>query len=573
MKKTLLVLLFLFSAFINLSFASPKIRFAELLTLTEQNPELEKAARTEAVRKQLPVSIITKENKKYDVKFLEDGKPVYSVITNFADVYKGGYTAFYEEISSQINFSEAKVDFGNGKIFDYTNGYFNPGLSDDAPVTKYLMVLSSSADRIYLYNAANGDLIDTAFTPTTRPQFDTPIHAIQHFNGKHIIASDQLSDQVFRFDEGGNLLGGFAPIGGVNNNILDNIRGICYRSNNNLLVTVGAGTNINTIQQFDTSGNHLGTFINSANLNSPFYILIRQNDILVANSSGTNDITRFDLSGNFLSNFHASASLLFPQQMIVLPNTNLAVSGFSIPSGIVILDSSGTYIKTLSAAITGNRGLYLLGNGHYLTTNGGGVHEVDSTTGALIRSTINTGQFRYISEYVSSALRLTLTINFEACSSQDNITVELRNAASPFNLIESRTGKGGSGIKKRIEFSNAVNGTPYYIVVKHRYSVSTWSGSTQSFSNGTLYYDFTSASSQAYGNNMINSGGKWSFYAGDVNQDDIVDASDVSLIDNDALTGNYGTGVTDINCDAIVDVSDLSIIDNNSVASVQVIAP
>ena len=72
---------------------------------------------------------------------------------------------------------------------------------------------------------------------------------------------------------------------------------------------------------------------------------------------------------------------------------------------------------------------------------------------------------------------------------------------------------------------------------------------------------------------MINSGGKWSFYAGDVNQDDIVDASDVSLIDNDALTGNYGTGVTDINCDAIVDVSDLSIIDNNSVASVQVIAP
>ena len=95
--------------------------------------------------------------------------------------------------------------------------------------------------------------------------------------------------------------------------------------------------------------------------------------------------------------------------------------------------------------------MYLLGNGHYLTTNGGGVHEVDSTTGALIRSTINTGQFRYISEYVSSALRLTLTINFEACSSQDNITVELRNAAS-FNLIESRTGKGGSGIKRELNF-------------------------------------------------------------------------------------------------------------------------
>ena len=172
------------------------------------------------------------------------------------------------------------------------------------------MVLSSSADRIYLYNAANGDLIDTAFTPTTRPQFDTPIHAIQHFNGKHN-SFRSIIWSGFQIWWRRKFIRRICSIGGVNNNILDNIRGICYRSNNNLLVTVGAGTNINTIQQFDTSGNHLGTFINSANLNSPFYILIRQNDILVANSSGTNDITRFDLSGNFLSNFHASASLLF----------------------------------------------------------------------------------------------------------------------------------------------------------------------------------------------------------------------------------------------------------------------
>ena len=132
---------------------------------------------------------------------------------------------------------------------------------------------------------------------------------------------------------------------------------------------------------------------------------------------------------------------------------------------------------------------------------------------------------------------------------------------------------GGKGIKRRIEFLTSVNGTPYYIVVKHRNSIETWSSSAQSFTNGTLYFNFTLANTQAFGNNMINIGGKWSLYVGDVNQDGIVDASDVSLVDNDALSGVSGYAITDLNCDGIVDVSDLSIIDNNSTNSVSVITP
>jgi len=570
MKQLILVLSIIISICTDLTFASPKIGLNELLIQSELNPQIVTSARSEAVRQQLPVSIITKSKIKYDVMSVENGRPVYAVITNFADIFKGGYTSFYEDI--KFNSADARIDYGNGNIKDNTNGYFNPVITDNSTVTKYLMIPDITTDRIYLFNAANGDLVDTAFTPTSRPQLSTPKHAISHFNGNDILLADQITDLVQRFNSEGTYTGFFAPVGGVNNSILDNIRGIRYRANNNLFVTVGSGPNQNTIQEFDTAGNHIGTFIGTTNLNSPFDVLLRSGDMLISNSSGANRITRFDLSGTFLSVFSSSTSFAFPQQMIELPNGNIVVAGFSIPSGIVVLNSSGTFVKLLTG-ITGNRGVYLLGNGNYLTTNGAGVHEIDSASGSLVRSVLNAGSFQYISEYLSSAHRLTLTINFEACNEQDSITVELRNAVSPYNLIESSNGMGGKGIKRRIEFLTSVNGTPYYIVVKHRNSIETWSSSAQSFTNGTLYFNFTLANTQAFGNNMINIGGKWSLYVGDVNQDGIVDASDVSLVDNDALSGVSGYAITDLNCDGIVDVSDLSIIDNNSTNSVSVITP
>ncbi len=570
MKQLILVLSIIISICTDITFASPKIGLNELLIQSELNPQIVTSARSEAVRQQLPVSIITKSKIKYDVMSVENGRPVYAVITNFADIFKGGYTSFYEDI--KFNSADARIDYGNGNIKDNTNGYFNPVITDNSTVTKYLMIPDITTDRIYLFNAANGDLVDTAFTPTSRPQLSTPKHAISHFNGNDILLADQITDLVQRFNSEGTYTGFFAPVGGVNNSILDNIRGIRYRANNNLFVTVGSGPNQNTIQEFDTAGNHIGTFIGTTNLNSPFDVLLRSGDMLISNSSGANRITRFDLSGTFLSVFSSSTSFAFPQQMIELPIGNIVVAGFSIPSGIVVLNSSGTFVKLLTG-ITGNRGVYLLGNGNYLTTNGAGVHEIDSASGSLVRSVLNAGSFQYISEYLSSAHRLTLTINFEACNEQDSITVELRNAVSPYNLIESSNGMGGKGIKRRIEFLTSVNGTPYYIVVKHRNSIETWSSSAQSFTNGTLYFNFTLANTQAFGNNMINIGGKWSLYVGDVNQDGIVDASDVSLVDNDALSGVSGYAITDLNCDGIVDVSDLSIIDNNSTNSVSVITP
>jgi len=571
MTNFTIVICFIFSIFLNISNAAPKISFENLMIHAELNPQNVIEARLIAVRDQLPINVVTTDNLMIDVKYIENGRPVYAVFTNFANPYDGGYSAFYEDVVSKINFANAKIDYGNGNIVDNTGGYFNPVLSNNRlGISRFLMIPDWTTDRVYLFSLDNGDLVDTAFIPTTNPQLQSPKHALQHFTGKQILVSDQISDVVQRFDTNGTYLGVFAPAGGPNTAILDNIRGIRYRANNNLLVNVGGGTSNNTIQQFDTAGNHIGRFI-TGNLNSPFDILIRPNDILISNSTGPNDITRFDLKGNFLSVFHASANLTFPQQMYRHENGNVLVAGFSSPSGIVILDSSGTYIRTLTG-VTGNRGIYLLGNGHYLTTNGTGVHEIDSSTGGLIR-TVTTGNFQYISLYNTEVLNLTLTIDLEACNIQDTISVELRSATTPYNLIETKTGIGGQSLSNLFYFQIAANGTPYYIVVKHRNSIATWSGSTVSFTNDTLSYDFTSAASQAFGNNMVNVGGEWSFYTGDVNQDGIVDGGDLGLIDNDSFNFVTGYVATDLNCDGIVDGADAAFADNNASNFVGVIAP
>ena len=170
---------------------------------------------------------------------------------------------------------------------------------------------------------------------------------------------------------------------------------------------------------------------------------------------------------------------------------------------------------------------------------------------------------------------LNLTVNLEACSPmQDTITVSLRNSTSPFGLVEmTKVYLSGTGTAS-VNFAKAVDGISYYIVVNHRNSIATWSKSGgEIFTAGLLNYNFTTAAAQAYGNNMVLVSGKYSFYTGDVNQDEIVDAGDLSIIDNDAVAGLSGYNNSDLNCDSFVDATDLSYCDNNATIGVSVSKP
>jgi hypothetical protein len=155
----------------------------------------------------------------------------------------------------------------------------------------------------------------------------------------------------------------------------------------------------------------------------------------------------------------------------------------------------------------------------------------------------------------------------------DTITVELRNTSAPYDLVKSKkiflniSGQGSS------LFTEVTNEVPYYIVVKHRNSIETWSAAGQVFTAGTLSYDFTTAASQAYGNNMVIKGSKWCIYSGDVNQDRSVDSQDMTAVDNDANNFISGYVSTDINGDESVDSQDMTTIDNNAFYFVGSIIP
>jgi len=158
----------------------------------------------------------------------------------------------------------------------------------------------------------------------------------------------------------------------------------------------------------------------------------------------------------------------------------------------------------------------------------------------------------------------------------DTVRVFLRNATFPYAIIDSTKSElnsSGSGI---FTFSYPVNGVNYFIVIKHRNSIETWSSSTQMFTGSSLNYDFAAAVTQAFGNNMKQvdaSPVRFAVYSGDVNQDGIVDASDVSTVDNDAFNSLSGYVTSDLNGDDFVDASDLGIVDNNALNAVSVITP
>ncbi|MFZ1320593.1 MAG: T9SS type A sorting domain-containing protein [Ignavibacteria bacterium] len=429
MKPKLLFTLALFILSLSsVSFAGPKISFTELITNAERDAHSVISAKQFAIQNNLPVTILTKNKTVIQALGIENSKVVYSVITNPAEIYSGSYVMFFDEIEKNFDLSTSRIIYSKNKIIDNSGDTYkiilNPEVSGNQPI---LLIPDWTFDRVSAFNSVTGDLIDTAFIHSNNPNLQSPKMALQAPNN-FIYVSDQISDLVQKYDTNGVYVGFFAPAGGVNTTIVDNMRGIAFRPNYNLLATVGSGANINTIQEFDLGGNSIGSFIPAGTLNSPFDIHYRSNDILVTNSGGGNDVIKYDYNGTFISNFITSINILFAQQIFRNENGNLAVCGFSTPSGLILFDSSGNYMRSLTGA-TGLRGAYLLGNGHYLVTNASGVHEIDSASGSLIRTVVTGTNFQYVNEYFPDGL---VSVNNISTEIPEKYSLS-QNYPNPFN--------------------------------------------------------------------------------------------------------------------------------------------
>lgn len=155
----------------------------------------------------------------------------------------------------------------------------------------------------------------------------------------------------------------------------------------------------------------------------------------------------------------------------------------------------------------------------------------------------------------------------------DTARMYFRIPLPPYPFVDSSKAVLDSNGNATFYFSKVNSG---YRVFRHRNSIETWTPVPIPFIGDSSSYDFTTAVTQAYGNNLIqvdNSPVKFAIFGGDVNQDGFVDASDAGAVDNDATNFETGYLSTDANGDNVIDAADAAIVDNNASNFVGAIRP
>ncbi len=157
----------------------------------------------------------------------------------------------------------------------------------------------------------------------------------------------------------------------------------------------------------------------------------------------------------------------------------------------------------------------------------------------------------------------------------DSVTVELHSSSNPANIIATfKTILHANGKAYCIfSLSGGLIGNSYYIVVKHRNAIETWSANPVLFSSRTVY-NFSDNIAKAYGSNMVRTADNllWAFYSGDISdaataqigvQDGIIESQDYGDMENAVYVTLTGYIPQDITGDGVVESEDYSIMENN----------
>lgn len=142
----------------------------------------------------------------------------------------------------------------------------------------------------------------------------------------------------------------------------------------------------------------------------------------------------------------------------------------------------------------------------------------------------------------------------------DTVMIELRNVNAPYNVVSS--GKSILYTNGTVQTYFPIVGN-YYLVVKHRNVIQTWSANPITVSSMTNY-DFTTAANKAYGSNQSEvESGVWALHSGDMNEDENIDLLDANMLETDINNFAFGYFVSDINGDGNVDLLDSPVVEEN----------
>lgn len=224
--------------------------------------------------------------------------------------------------------------------------------------------------------------------------------------------------------------------------------------------------------------------------------------------------------------------------------TTIRISWWNIPTGISVRIQDVVVGFLIDTTFTGT--------GNYKVVNPSGYSSLNFTVSYNILPLPATVNLKLIMEglYNNVTNRLNL---------KDSCKAYLRQISSPYLLVDSsRAVIDSLTFNGTFVFSNAPSGV-YYLVIKHRNCLETWSksGGVTITQGSSTDYDFTTSASQAFGSNLKLKGTKYCLYSGDCNQDGVINSSDKLQIIN--KLGNSGYIPEDINGNGFVNASDRSI--------------
>jgi hypothetical protein len=264
---------------------------------------------------------------------------------------------------------------------------------------------------------------------------------------------------------------------------------------------------------------------------------------------------------------------------------NVSISGLAPANGAV-----GSTVVISGSGFTGATGVSFNGTAatSFTVDNNGQITAtvpVGTTTGPVTVavgqcSATSSGNFTigtsatlnltaYMQGYYSGSGTMTSVLSNEGVSLDpnevDTITVELYDGATGATLVASAKGVIMTDGTISLSLPASVVGNDFYIAVKHRNTVATWSADAVTFGASTSY-DFTTAASQAFGDNMIEvETGVFAFYTGDINQDEFIDPFDYPAFDIDNINFESGYRATDLNGDGFIDPFDYPTFDINNI--------
>lgn len=252
-------------------------------------------------------------------------------------------------------------------------------------VGQFLVVPDSTNDILVTFNPFDGSLINSNFATIGG---GTPKHAMQV--GSEIWVSNQITDQIDRFDFNGSLISSIS--GG-----LDNIKGMAVVGSEVWVTNAGSnnGAPGNSIVKINSATGAINGF---SPTDGSLFDLVNYQGQLLGSNIGNEDLEFYDLGGNFGSTFHASDGVTgidFPQQLFVRADGGVLAAGFSPTSGVYAFDAAGNDLGIIAGLDGGARGVYELGNGNIMWTNGGGVWVTDPNTG-LTTNVYDGGSGQYI---------------------------------------------------------------------------------------------------------------------------------------------------------------------------------